>query len=82
VVNEAIEERIKMTTANNNLETLLNEQAVARITSMSLATVRRWRLLGKGPKYLKVGSAVRYRPEDLAAWIASRPTGGDSREQA
>jgi predicted DNA-binding transcriptional regulator AlpA len=62
---------------HNTIENLVNEREVARITGMSLATVRRWRLLGKGPKYLKVGSAVRYRPEDVAAWIASRPTGGE-----
>ena len=29
----------------NNLETLLNEHDVARITGLSVASVRRWRLL-------------------------------------
>ena len=31
-----------MATANNTLETLLNEHGVARITGLSLASVRRW----------------------------------------
>jgi predicted DNA-binding transcriptional regulator AlpA len=61
----------------NNLNELLTEHDVARITGMSVASVRRWRLLGQGPKYLKIGAAVRYRSEDLSAWLASRPTGGE-----
>jgi predicted DNA-binding transcriptional regulator AlpA len=58
------------------LEALLNEHDVARITGLSVASVRRWRLHRQGPKYLKIGSAVRYTHEDVAAWLASRPTGG------
>ncbi len=56
---------------------LLNEHDVARITGLSVASVRRWRLLRQGPKYLKVGAAVRYRLTDVDKWLASRPTGGD-----
>ena len=63
----------------NTLEQLLNEHDVARITGLSVASVRRWRLLQQGPKYLKIGSAVRYRTEDISGWLASRPTGGEKR---
>src|SRR5712692_7757666 len=65
-----------MATASNTLGTLLNEHDVARITGLSVASVRRWRLLRQGPKYLKIGSAVRYRLVDISAWIESRPKGG------
>ena len=67
-----------MATANKGLETLLNEYDVARITSLSVASVRRWRLLKQGPRYLKVGSSVRYRAEDISAWLETRPTGGEN----
>ncbi len=67
-----------MATENSTLEILLNEQAVARITGLSVASVRRWRLLKQGPRYLKLGAAVRYRPEDVLAWLESRPTGGEA----
>lgn len=70
-----------MTTANTILETLLNEHDVARITGLSVASVRRWRLFRQGPKYLKISSAVRYRSEDLKAWLDSRPTGGETKGQ-
>jgi predicted DNA-binding transcriptional regulator AlpA len=58
------------------IENLLNEYDVARITGLSVASVRRWRLLRQGPKYLKIGAAVRYKAEDISAWLESRPTGG------
>jgi len=56
---------------------LLNEFSVAEILGVSVATVRRWRLLRQGPKYLKIGAAVRYDPQALSTWLASRPTGGE-----
>ena len=67
-----------MATANNGFEELLNEHDVARITGMSVASVRRWRLFRKGPKYVKIGAAVRYKPEAVSAWLDSRPTGGEN----
>lgn len=59
------------------LETLLTEHDIARITKLSLATVRRWRLLRQGPRYVKFQAAVRYKPEDVSAWLESRLTGGE-----
>ena len=65
---------------NNALAELLNEHDVARITGLSVASVRRWRLFRQGPKYIKIGSAVRYKPEDITAWLESRPSGGGHSE--
>jgi len=71
---------MRMGPVHNSVENLLNEHDIARITGMSVASVRRWRLFSQGPKYLKIGSAVRYRREDVSAWLAARPTGGEQRE--
>jgi len=57
---------------------LLTEREVSRQLHVSLASLRRWRLLQCAPRFLKVGSLVRYRPEDLEAWLAGQPTGGAS----
>lgn len=67
----------------NALEELLTEHDVARVTGLSVGSVRRWRLFKQGSKYLKIGAAVRYKPEDISAWLESRPTGGtlDARAQ-
>jgi predicted DNA-binding transcriptional regulator AlpA len=62
--------------ATPQLPTLLNEFDVARVMGLSVASVRRWRLFKQGPKYMKIGSALRYRPEDVRAWLETRPTGG------
>ena len=63
------------------LEPLLTEYDIARLTGLSVASVRRWRLLKRGPKYIKIGSAVRYPPEDVSAWLRSRPTGGEAMDR-
>ena len=28
-------------------------------------------------RYLKIGAAVRYKPEDISGWLESRPSGGE-----
>jgi hypothetical protein len=39
-------------TTQETVEPLLDERHVARITGMSVASVRRWRLLNRGPRYI------------------------------
>lgn len=38
---------------------------VATRLGVSRFTLRAWRLKGMGPRFLKMGRAVRYRPEDV-----------------
>lgn len=59
------------------LSNLLPEKEVAPRLAVSLASLRRWRVEGRGPRYLKLGASVRYRIADVEAWLASRPAGGD-----
>ena len=54
---------------------LLKEGETARLLTVEVATLRRWRWAGKGPVYRKIGGAVRYDPADLTAFIeAARRT--------
>jgi hypothetical protein len=39
---------------------------------VSLASVRRWRQRETGPTYIKAGACVRYRREDVEAWLRGR----------
>lgn len=48
---------------------LLTEKQVAEILAIEPATLRRWRWSGSGPRFRKIGSAVRYHPEDVTAFI-------------
>ena len=57
-----------------SLETdhLLHETEVAKILSMKVSTLRRWRWSGDGPRFIKVGAAVRYDPQTLKDYLAER----------
>lgn len=57
-------------------EPLLTEIEVSRRLRVSVACVRRWRLERRGPRYVKVGSLVRYRDEDVERWLGGLPGGG------
>ena len=48
---------------------LIPETETARLLCLKVATLRRWRWAGKGPRFLKLGGAVRYDPADLEAFI-------------
>jgi hypothetical protein len=65
----------------NKMVNLMTEQEVSKRLNVSVASLRRWRLLRRGPAFLKVGSLVRYQPEELEAWLASLPTGGSARQE-
>ena len=56
----------------------LNEQELAELLGVKVSTIRRWRQCQKGPRYIKVGAAVRYDHADVAAWLACRPSGGEA----
>jgi predicted DNA-binding transcriptional regulator AlpA len=62
------------------MEALLNETQVSEKLQVSLACLRRWRLLGAGPQYIKMGPLVRYRPESIDHWVEEQPTGGNGRK--
>jgi hypothetical protein len=60
---------------------LMTENEVSKRLNVSIASLRRWRLLRRGPVFIKVGSLVRYQLADLEAWLASLPTGGTARRE-
>lgn len=64
------------------MSNLMTEIEVAKRLNVSLASVRRWRLERRGPPFVKVGALVRYRPEDLNAWLSELPTGGSNQNSA
>ena len=56
----------------NTQQRLLNEHEVADSCSISVLTLRKWRSQKRGPQFVKLGVLVRYRPEDVDAWIAAK----------
>jgi predicted DNA-binding transcriptional regulator AlpA len=59
-------------------EVFLTELEVSQKTKISLATLRRWRLENRGPRYRKFGSLVRYNEDDLNDWMDAQPSGGSA----
>ena len=52
--------------------THLNQYELARRWRLSPRTLERWRWIGDGPDFLKIGGRVVYRLEDVERWEADR----------
>lgn len=48
---------------------LLSMRELADLVGVSYATVRQWRARGSGPRGIRVGRHVRFRPDDIDAWL-------------
>ncbi len=47
----------------------LTEREVSDLLGLSVATLRAWRHRGQGPRFLRLGRAVRYLPADLEDFV-------------
>jgi predicted DNA-binding transcriptional regulator AlpA len=54
---------------------LLTEKDVAPILGVSVYTLQRWRVRRVGPRYVKLGRAIRYRMSDLLDFISGNTIG-------
>jgi excisionase family DNA binding protein len=50
------------------MSTLLVKEAASRL-GLSASTLNKWRTQGRGPRFVKLGRAVCYRPSDLDGWV-------------
>jgi len=62
----------------------LTQSEVARRWCLSPRTLERWRWLGQGPVYLKLGGRVAYRVQDIEAYetTQARDAGTAQRPEA
>jgi excisionase family DNA binding protein len=58
-----------MATALPNL--LTPTEAAARF-KVSKSFLAKWRVFGGGPRFVRIGRAIRYAEADLVAWLAKR----------
>jgi predicted DNA-binding transcriptional regulator AlpA len=54
---------------------LLDETEVAEMCHLSVACLRRWRLLRQGPRFMKLGRSVRYSPDDVREFLVINTQG-------
>ena len=50
----------------------LDEKETARFLKLKVKTLQAWRCRGDGPRFLKLGRAVRYRLSDIEAFVNER----------
>ncbi len=48
---------------------LVTERDAAELLGVSVRTLQKWRLQGNGPRFVKLGRAVRYDRRDLEEYI-------------
>ncbi|WP_332751040.1 helix-turn-helix transcriptional regulator [Sphingomonas sp. RB1R13] len=56
----------------------INTAGAAHYLSLAESTLEKARVTGSGPRYCKLGRAVRYRLSDLDAWMAARAVSSTS----
>jgi predicted DNA-binding transcriptional regulator AlpA len=61
-----------------DLTPLLTERDLSALLQRPTSTLQMWRRTGQGPKFVKAGHAVRYRPSDVDQWL-SQQTRTDTR---
>ena len=54
------------------IDRLLHEAEAAEILLVKVSTLRRWRWAGQGPRFIKVGFAVRYDTQQLKDYLAKQ----------
>ena len=61
----------------------MNVDQAAEYLGLAASTLNKWRIQGKGPRYVRIGNRVRYRRPDLDAYTeASVVETADSRDAA
>jgi hypothetical protein len=67
------------------LPQMLSEKQAARILAVSVAALRRWRIEGRGPEFIRLERCVRYSVKSIESWLAENASGNkkaDSRSAA
>jgi len=54
-----------LNTIERDPDLALTENLTAELLGISVRTLQSWRISGKGPRYCKIGRAVRYRRRDI-----------------
>jgi hypothetical protein len=54
------------------METLLNPHEAAAALRLSPHTLKKLRVSGRGPRFIRANRTIRYRQSDLRAWLDGR----------
>lgn len=71
-INLTREALLSALTAPNAPVVMLNNRDAATLMGVSPGTLPIWRMQGRGPKFYKIGKLVRYRSDEVLAWMAEQ----------
>jgi Helix-turn-helix domain len=57
------------------LPQMINEKQAARVLSVSVAALRRWRHEGRGPQFARLERCVRYEVRELTRFLERNSSG-------
>ena len=67
-------------TRASTIDQLLHPRDVAKVLNVSLSWLAKARLSGDGPRFVKIGRAVRYLESAVREYIKARTRGVDQRD--
>ncbi|MDT0309270.1 helix-turn-helix domain-containing protein [Streptomyces sp. DSM 44917] len=56
----------------------MDPRELSEYLGVPVQTLANWRWRNEGPKFRRVGRHVRYRPEDVEAWLNAQGAGGSA----
>ncbi len=59
---------------------LWTRRQTAQFLNLKEQTLAMWAMVGRGPRFIKVGRAVRYRPQDVERYLQANTVGSQSDE--
>ncbi|PYI69744.1 DNA-binding protein [Arthrobacter livingstonensis] len=62
------------------LDSLVAPITLAKCLGTTERSLSEWRIKGRGPKFIRVGRSVRYRPEAVDAWLLANEHSSTSEE--
>lgn len=62
------------------LDSLVAPVTLAERLGTTERSLSEWRIKGRGPKFIRVGRSVRYRPEAVDEWLLSQEYASTSEE--
>lgn len=60
------------------MDPILTTPELAQEFNVAEITLRKWRLGGTGPRFIRIGANIRYRRSDIDAWLAFRTVSSTS----
>jgi hypothetical protein len=67
---ESAHDRAHLPRGPPSLDRLLSTEETANVFGVTPNTLEKWRVFGRGPKFIRVGRRIRYSPTDIAAYLA------------